>query len=111
MPGRSRRGGSRVGVGPSSVAVDTRVRIGSIELLQVMIHLLGLRGGFFDQIAQIDFGALGYFIVGLFLFGWALSVALWKFGRLEQRYSPPMPPHSHPHTHDGDVNHAHGHWH
>ncbi len=98
-------------IATTSLSVVVALVIGSIELLQVMIHLLGLSGGFFDQIATIDFGALGYFIVGLFLFGWALSFALWKFGRLEQRYSPPMPAHSHAHTHDSDVNHAHGHWH
>ena len=100
-------------IATTSLSVIVALAIGTVQLLQVMIQLLGLTGGFFDLIAEIDFGALGYFIVGLFLFGWALSVALWKFGRLEQRYSPPMPPHSHSHSHDGDgdLKHTHDHGH
>jgi high-affinity nickel-transport protein len=58
---------------------------GSIELAQVLIRLTGASGGAFDTIAELDFGRLGYLIVGLFLLAWGLSVAIWKLGRLEQR--------------------------
>ena len=40
-----------------------------------LIDLLGLSGPFFDFVADIDFGVLGYLIVGLFLLAWGLSVA------------------------------------
>jgi nickel/cobalt transporter (NiCoT) family protein len=59
--------------------------IGSIELAQVLIRLTGAGGGAFDTTAELDFGRLGYLIVGLFLLAWGLSVAIWKLGRLEQR--------------------------
>ena len=39
-----------------------------------------------DAIAALNFGALGYLIVGMFLLAWAASVAFWKFGRIEQRF-------------------------
>jgi high-affinity nickel-transport protein len=60
--------------------------IGSIELLQLLIGALGLRGRILDGVAALDFGRLGYLVVALFLLVWGLSVALWKFGRLDQRY-------------------------
>ncbi|MGH8798197.1 MAG: HoxN/HupN/NixA family nickel/cobalt transporter, partial [Caldimonas sp.] len=85
--------------------------IGSIELLQVFINLLDLRGHFFDFVAALDFGVMGYIIVGLFLCCWALSVALWKYGGLEERCASVEPMHAHEHSHDGLGAHTHEHIH
>ena len=71
----------------TGLSVAVALLVGSIELLQVLIGMLGLRGRFVDAVAALDFGILGYLIVGLFLLAWGLSVALWKFGRLERRFS------------------------
>ncbi len=103
-------------IATTSLSIAVALVIGTIELFQVVIHLLALRGGIFDFVAGLDFGLLGYFIVGLFLFGWALSVALWKFGRLEERYGTvrtetSRTPHIHAHSHEGDVRHSHEHLH
>ena len=111
----------------TGLSVAVALVIGTIELMQVFIHLLDLRGGLFDTIGELDFGVLGYFIVGLFLFAWALSVAMWKFGRYEtsergeRSYVPVrektgrevlhgMRGHQHAHSHDG-VFHTHDHLH
>ena len=48
--------------------------------MQVLAGTLNLHGRFFGFMTGLDFGVLGYVIVGLFLLAWALSVALWKFG-------------------------------
>jgi hypothetical protein len=71
--------------------------IGSIELAQVLIRLTGSSGGAFDAIAVLDFGVLGYLIVGLFLLVWGSSVAIWRLGRLEQRHAVVGAVHVHPH--------------
>lgn len=91
----------------TSLSVAVALVIGSIELLQVFINLLDLRGSLFDLVAGLDFGVLGYVIVGLFLASWALSVAWWKFGRLEERYAA----HRHEHAHNGLGAHSHEHVH
>ena len=55
--------------------------------------------------------------LGLFLLAWALSVALWKFGRIEQRGSAPGEAgtgagmHRHFHSHPSGVEHSHKHLH
>ena len=86
--------------------------IGTVELLQVLIGMLDLRGRIFDVVAGLDFGVLGYLIVGMFLAAWGMSAALWKFGRIEQRYSlRPVNPHAHSHVHDGGLEHTHDHLH
>jgi nickel/cobalt transporter (NiCoT) family protein len=95
----------------TSLSIVVALVIGTIELLQVLIHMLDLRGPFLDFVGGLDFGVLGYVIVGLFIAAWALSVALWKFGRMEARYGADDGLHSHPHRHDGGTLHSHKHVH
>jgi high-affinity nickel-transport protein len=62
--------------------------IGTIELVSV----ISAKAGFadiqpFSYIGSIDLNRIGYFIVGVFLVTWLGSVAIWKYGRIEQRYS------------------------
>jgi high-affinity nickel-transport protein len=79
----------------------------------VLIGALGLHGPVADFLGGLDFGALGYIVVGLFLLAWALSVAIWKLGRFEQHRSPRVGPHVHAHLHSdgGRHTHDHTHWH
>jgi nickel/cobalt transporter (NiCoT) family protein len=70
----------------TGLSVGVALVIGSIEILQVLIGVLHLRGGLCDRIARLDFGKLGYVIVLLFLLAWGASVAIWKFGRFGERY-------------------------
>jgi high-affinity nickel-transport protein len=65
----------------TGLSVAVALLIGTVELLQVLVSLMHLHGPVFDAIGALDFGLLGYVIVGLFLGSWALSVALWKLGR------------------------------
>lgn len=95
----------------TGLSVAVALLVGSIELLQVFIGMLGLHGGVYTFIAQLDFGILGYLIVALFLFAWACSVAFWKFGRVEERFGRQAAPHSHAHTHDERAPHTHQHLH
>jgi high-affinity nickel-transport protein len=73
--------------------------------------MLDLHGRFFDFVAGLNFGILGYVIVGLFLLAWGSSVAYWKFARIEQRYSLHDAPHAHSHVHADGSEHSHDHLH
>jgi len=95
----------------TGLSIAVALVIGTIELAQVFIRLLGLEGPLFAFVAELDFGVLGYLIVGLFLLAWALSVAVWKFGRLEERYSRPGAMHAHAHRHADGTEHSHRHVH
>jgi nickel/cobalt transporter (NiCoT) family protein len=79
----------------TGLSVAVALMIGTIELLQVLIGMLGLHGRILDFVAGLDFGVLGYLIVGMFLLAWGLSVALWRFGRIEERYGMQFVPHIH----------------
>ena len=94
----------------TSVSVIAALAIGTVELAQVLIKVLGFNGPVSGFIAGLEFGVLGYVIVGLFFVAWGVSVAVWKFGRVEERYGGPARMHSHPHAHAG-VMHWHRHMH
>jgi high-affinity nickel-transport protein len=95
----------------TSLSIVVALVIGSIELAQVLIGMLDLTGPVSNFIAGLDFGLLGYVIVGLFLLAWGLSVAVWKFGRYEEKYAPSVVVHGHVHAHDDGVRHVHHHVH
>lgn len=98
-------------IATTGLSVAVALLIGTIELLQVFIGLLDLHGRVLDFVAKLDFGVLGYLIVGLFLLAWALSVAVWRFGHIEKRYGTRFVPHVHTHEHEGGLKHSHMHIH
>lgn len=62
----------------TGISVAVALGIGTIELVQVAIKILDMHGPKIDRISDIDLGTLGFWVVGLFLVAWGLSVSLWK---------------------------------
>ncbi len=71
----------------TSLSVAVALLIGTVELLQVAASKLDLNDGFWGWLNNLDFGKIGYGIVALFVVTWAVSVALWKTRRIEERWS------------------------
>ncbi len=90
-------------IATTALSIAVALVIGGVGIAQVIIETTGARGPVVDAVAAIDFGIMGYVIVGLFLAAWALSVAWWKLGRVEQRHGSGTL-HAHPHRHaDGRI--------
>src|SRR5437588_2868908 len=70
----------------TSLSVAVALVIGMIELLQVTAAKFSLYGGFWAFLDHLNFGNLGYVVVGLFVATWAFSVFLWKTRRIEDRW-------------------------
>ena len=70
----------------TSLSVAVALAIGAIELLQVLAAKLSLEGGFWAFLESLDFGHIGYAVVGLFVGTWALSAIVWKTQRIEERW-------------------------
>jgi nickel/cobalt transporter (NiCoT) family protein len=70
----------------TSLSVAVAVLVGGIETLGLLQDKLALRGSFWDGVAQVNenFGLLGYGIIGLFIFGWLASIAIYKFRRYDE---------------------------
>ncbi|GAV21498.1 HoxN/HupN/NixA family nickel/cobalt transporter [Carboxydothermus pertinax] len=73
----------------TGLSVVAALLIGLIELAQIIIPKLGLSGGIWGWIQNLDFGGIGYLLVGLFVFTWGCSYLLWKLLRLENNESEP----------------------
>jgi high-affinity nickel-transport protein len=70
----------------TSLSVTVALLIGTIELLQVTAAKFSLDGGFWTFLDNLNFGNIGYVVVGLFVATWAFSVILWKTRRVEARW-------------------------
>jgi nickel/cobalt transporter (NiCoT) family protein len=69
----------------TSVSVLVALTVGGIEALGLLAGRFHLKGNFWDAVAKLNdnFGALGFFIVGLFALCWAASVAFYKWRRFD----------------------------
>ena len=74
----------------TGLSVAVALIIGTIELLSVLADKLSLHGGAWDWVANLDLNLVGYGLVGLFVLTWAIAVAIWRFGRIEERWSGAM---------------------
>jgi high-affinity nickel-transport protein len=61
--------------------------IGTVELLQIAQERLSLGGAVWTWIAGLDLNVLGFGIVGLFVATWLVALAVWRFGRIEEKWS------------------------
>ncbi|MGF6886205.1 high-affinity nickel-transport protein [Nocardia sp. GAS34] len=81
----------------TGVSILAAFIIGTIELCQVLSQELHLSGGFWDYMSNFDTNKAGFTIAGMFVLVWILAVLVWRFGRIEHRWtaaSPEPPPES-----------------
>ncbi len=71
----------------TTLAVVAALIIGLIELGQVLSEKMGMEGGFWTWLQELNFGILGYILVGLFVVAWIVSVGIWKWFKIEERWS------------------------
>ncbi|MGH2888005.1 MAG: HoxN/HupN/NixA family nickel/cobalt transporter [Solirubrobacteraceae bacterium] len=71
----------------TGLSVAIALVIGTIELGGLIAQHLKLAGSFWGWFEHIDINMLGFVIVGLFAATWAISLSVWRFGRIEQRWS------------------------
>lgn len=61
--------------------------IGSIVLVQLLAEKFGAESGVLVWVAGLDLEYVGFILVGLFVVTWLIAVAVWRFGRIEQRWN------------------------
>ena len=70
----------------TGLSVTVAFFVGGLELLQVLANQLNLTGGFWNYALSFNLNSAGYIIVGLFVVIWAFALAIWRFGRIEERW-------------------------
>jgi nickel/cobalt transporter (NiCoT) family protein len=71
----------------TSISVAVALIIGTIELVGVVAEQANITSGPLAAIASIPLDYAGYGIVGLFVLAWVVALAVWRFGRIEERWS------------------------
>src|SRR5437660_1508402 len=72
----------------TSLSVFVALFVGVIELGQILVQVLGLRGGVFDAVSRFNFlGVAGYVIVAAFIVTWAGAIVFYKVRRIDERWS------------------------
>ena len=68
------------------ISIIVALLIGGLEVLGLLASRLGLEGRFWNLIDQVNvnFGVLGYLIVGVFAVCWVISVLIYKIQNLDQ---------------------------
>ncbi len=71
----------------TALSVFVALFVGAVELTQLLIQQLNLRGGLWDSVGRLSFGSMGYVIVGAFVVTWAGAFLIYKSQHIEERWS------------------------
>ena len=74
----------------TSISVAVALVIGTIQLVSVVVDQAGISSGPLAEIADMNLENAGFFIVGLFIVAWIGSALLWKYGKVEEKWSAQM---------------------
>jgi high-affinity nickel-transport protein len=69
--------------------------VGGIEtlgLISTEVKGLSRAGGFWSLIRHFNINVAGFVIVGLFLLTWAAAMLIWRYGRIEEKWSARLHP-------------------
>ncbi|GAA0546093.1 HoxN/HupN/NixA family nickel/cobalt transporter [Paractinoplanes ferrugineus] len=76
----------------TSISVAVALIIGTVELIGVLDEQAHITSGPLAAIGAIPLDYAGYGIVALFVIAWVVAIAVWRFGRIEQRWSADLAP-------------------
>jgi high-affinity nickel-transport protein len=71
----------------TGLSVAVAFVIGTIELGGLIAQQLNLGGGFWNGLENINLNLLGFVIVAMFIATWAIALSIWRYGRIEERWS------------------------
>ena len=72
----------------TGLSVAVALIVGLVELLGLLGQELDIKSGPLVWLGNLDLNTVGYAIVGLFVLTWLVALAVWRFGHIEQRWSP-----------------------
>ncbi|MEV6347134.1 HoxN/HupN/NixA family nickel/cobalt transporter [Actinoplanes sp. NPDC051851] len=76
----------------TSISVAVALIIGTVELIGVLDDQAGITTGPLAAIGAIPLDYAGYGIVAFFVAAWLIAIAVWRFGRVEERWSANLSP-------------------
>ena len=71
----------------TGLSVAVALIIGGVELTSILVEKLHITSGPLAAIGGLDLNSVGYAIVALFALTWLVAGLVWRFGRIEQRWT------------------------
>src|SRR5580693_612912 len=71
----------------TGLSVFVAVFIGATELLGLLAQDSSLNGSFWSFMQNFNINTAGFIIVGVFIVTWIIALAIWRFGRIEQKWA------------------------
>jgi high-affinity nickel-transport protein len=71
----------------TGLSVTVALIIGTIELISILTDKLGIKTGPLAAVGGLDLNNVGYVIVGLFVATWIVALLVWRYGRIEDKWS------------------------
>ena len=71
----------------TALGVFVALVIGGIEIVSIVDDRLGIDDGVLGWVGALDLNLVGFVIVGVFVVTWLVALAVWRFGRIEERWS------------------------
>jgi nickel/cobalt transporter (NiCoT) family protein len=69
------------------LSVFVALVIGVIVLVGLLVDRLGIHTGPLAAIGSADLQSVGFVIVGMFVVIWLVAIAIWHFGKIEERWT------------------------
>ncbi len=74
----------------TGLSVAVALFIGTIELVGLLADKLGLHGSLVHWFQNFNINTAGFIIVGMFVAAWTLALAVWRFARIEEKWTAGM---------------------
>jgi len=71
----------------TGLSIAVALIIGTATLLGMLSEEFGWTGGVWDWIGGLDLNVMGFVIVGMFVLAWIAALLIWRFGRIEERWT------------------------
>ena len=76
----------------TALSVAVALIIGTVELVSILTDKLSIKSGPLAWIGGLDLNHVGFFIVGLFVLTWVVALAVWRYARVEEKWSASLAP-------------------
>jgi nickel/cobalt transporter (NiCoT) family protein len=76
----------------TGLSVAVALIIGTVELISIVTDRLKITSGPLAAIGHLDLNRVGYLIVGLFVLTWIVALAVWRYARIEDRWTAGLAP-------------------
>jgi len=71
----------------TGLSVAVALIIGTVEILSILVDTMDITSGPVAWVGGLDLNGVGYAIVGLFVLTWVVAGAVWRLGRIEEKWS------------------------